>query len=44
MFMTLGFIIGFALGWVIRWKLDGIIDWFKRDDAPNYLRGKDDSK
>jgi len=38
--MTLGFIVGFAAGWIIRWKLDSIIDWFKSDDAPNYLRGK----
>ena len=40
MFMTLGFIIGFALGWIIRWKLDGIIDWFKQDNTPNYLGSK----
>jgi hypothetical protein len=31
MFMTLGFILGFALGWIIRWKLDGIIDFFKKE-------------
>ena len=30
MFMTLGFIVGFAAGWVIRWKLDGIIDFAKK--------------
>ena len=30
MFMTLGFIVGFAAGWIIRWKLDGIIDFVKR--------------
>lgn len=29
MFMTLGFIVGFALGWIIRWKLDSIIDFVK---------------
>jgi len=30
MFMTLGFIVGFAAGWVIRWKLDSIIDFVKK--------------
>ena len=30
MFMTLGFIVGFAAGWIIRWKLDNIIDFVKR--------------
>ena len=30
MFMTLGFIVGFALGWIVRWKLDNIIDFVKK--------------